>query len=254
MNSSLKSKFSGNSLEVTPSGSQKCKFKDNNDTFVFHQPKSSAQNLLIGKMYVDHRGDATLDNTQTGDYCHINFKTYGMFSKKSSHGLVNAKVYDADGNIAYEIYGKWTEALYYKIAGESDDTGVMIWQMFETPDNWKDLYYIPDIALQYNNLPEQLRGKLPPTDSRFRTDQRCLEEGELERANGEKKRLENKQRTRMNLMKKNKEDYKPRYFEEENDEDTKGNLISFRYIGGYWKDRKKQNWAGMPDLFGYNSD
>lgn len=186
MNSHLTSKFWGKSVEVTPSGSQKVKFKDNDETFVFHQPKTTAQNVLIGTMYIDHRGDATLDNTRTGESTLINFKTYGMFSKKSSRGLVDASVYDADGNLAYEIYGKWTEALYYKVAGESDDSGTLIWEMFDTPTNWGEMYYIPDIALQYNNLPDQLKGKLPQTDSRFRTDQRYLELGDLKIANDEK--------------------------------------------------------------------
>lgn len=38
--------------------------------------------------------------------------------------------------------------------------------------------------------------KLPPTDSRFRTDQRALEEGNIEIASKEKNRLEEKQRRR----------------------------------------------------------
>lgn len=39
-----------------------------------------------------------------------------------------------------------------------------------------------------------LQEKLPPTDSRLRPDQRCLENGEYEMANAEKIRLEQRQR------------------------------------------------------------
>lgn len=39
-----------------------------------------------------------------------------------------------------------------------------------------------------------LQEKLPPTDSRLRPDQRCLENGEYEMANAEKLRLEQRQR------------------------------------------------------------
>lgn len=39
-----------------------------------------------------------------------------------------------------------------------------------------------------------LQEKLPPTDSRLRPDQRCLENGEYEKANSEKLRLEQRQR------------------------------------------------------------
>jgi hypothetical protein len=39
-----------------------------------------------------------------------------------------------------------------------------------------------------------MQENLPPTDSRLRPDQRCLENGEYERANAEKLRLEQRQR------------------------------------------------------------
>lgn len=47
-----------------------------------------------------------------------------------------------------------------------------------------------------------LQDKLPPTDSRLRPDQRCLENGEYEMANAEKLRLEQRQRqvTRWSLF------------------------------------------------------
>lgn len=41
-----------------------------------------------------------------------------------------------------------------------------------------------------NYLPDSLRDRLPPTDSRFRPDQRALEEGETDLAIKEKHRLE----------------------------------------------------------------
>ena len=39
-----------------------------------------------------------------------------------------------------------------------------------------------------------LQEKLPPTDSRLRPDQKCLENGEFQMANAEKLRLEQRQR------------------------------------------------------------
>jgi hypothetical protein len=43
-----------------------------------------------------------------------------------------------------------------------------------------------------NHLPEQLKSVLPPSDCRFRPDQRALEEGNLKLAASEKQRLEDK--------------------------------------------------------------
>lgn len=45
-----------------------------------------------------------------------------------------------------------------------------------------------------------LQDKLPPTDSRLRPDQRCLENGEYDRANSEKLRLEERQRQVKSLQ------------------------------------------------------
>jgi hypothetical protein len=50
--------------------------------------------------------------------------------------------------------------------------------------------------MQLNFLPEDLKPKLPPTDSRFREDQRAYEQGNIELATKEKSKLEDNQRAR----------------------------------------------------------
>ena len=54
------------------------------------------------------------------------------------------------------------------------------------------MYYFPKFTLQLNHLPDDLRSKLPPTDSRLRPDMRELENGDMEAATREKNRLEEK--------------------------------------------------------------
>lgn len=41
--------------------------------------------------------------------------------------------------------------------------------------------------------------------------------------------------------------WQPRWFKK--DEDG-----CFRYIGGYWETREKNNWDGIPDIFGQSCD
>ncbi|KAK6138643.1 hypothetical protein DH2020_027629 [Rehmannia glutinosa] len=82
--------------------------------------------------------------------------------------------------------------------------------------------------------------KLPPTDSRLRPDQRHLENGEFDKANAEKLRLEMRQRMSRKLQ---EHGWKPRWF----DRDGEG---PFRYIGGYWEAREQRNWDGCPNIFG----
>jgi len=45
-------------------------------------------------------------------------------------------------------------------------------------------------SMQLNHLPDSLRQKIAPSDSRFRTDMRAWEEGEHKLAEKEKNRLE----------------------------------------------------------------
>uniref|UniRef100_A0A0A9FM80 Uncharacterized protein n=1 Tax=Arundo donax TaxID=35708 RepID=A0A0A9FM80_ARUDO len=55
-------------------------------------------------------------------------------------------------------------------------------------------YNLSSFAITLNELTPGLQEKLPPTDSRLRPDQRHLENGEYEKANTEKLRLERRQR------------------------------------------------------------
>mmetsp|Transcript_10171 Transcript_10171/g.10051 ORF Transcript_10171/g.10051 Transcript_10171/m.10051 type:complete len:90 (-) Transcript_10171:372-641(-) len=57
MNSHLKTKFWGKSLEFKPLGGMHFKFKDNDHHFVSNRPNSACQNIIIGSMYIDHNGD-----------------------------------------------------------------------------------------------------------------------------------------------------------------------------------------------------
>ena len=54
--------------------------------------------------------------------------------------------------------------------------------------------------------------KLPPTDSRFRPDQRALENGEFHLAASEKHRLEEKQREARKILAKKNLHYEAKYF------------------------------------------
>ena len=54
------------------------------------------------------------------------------------------------------------------------------------------MYHMTKFTIQLNNLEDKLAAKLPPTDSRFRPDQRALENGDFDLAGSEKFRLEEK--------------------------------------------------------------
>lgn len=109
------------------------------------------------------------------------------------------------------------------------------------------MYNFTNFTLQLNHLPQSLKNKLPPTDSRFRPDQRALENGDLVKAAEEKARLEDKQRAMRKLKEQQGIDHKPKYFEEYIDPESgeKG----YKYTRDYWTDRTKANWAHLEDIF-----
>mgnify|MGYP002474031043 FL=1 len=58
---------------------------------------------------------------------------------------------------------------------------------------------------------KKTRPPLPPTDSRFRTDIRTMEEGLIDQAGDEKNRLEEKQRGTRRQMEQRREEWQPRF-------------------------------------------
>lgn len=80
----------------------------------------------------------------------------------------------------------------------------------------------------------------------MRPDQRHLENGEYEKANLEKQRLEKRQRMSRKIQENG---WKPKWFQRDGENGT------FRYVGGYWEARDRGKWDGCPNIFGeFNGD
>lgn len=98
-----------------------------------------------------------------------------------------------------------------------------------------------------------------PTDSRFRQDQRSMEDGDFSKANYLKTLLEQKQRTRRAVAaEKATEKTTPSYCDEyiepvwfEVDLNTKFQAPTtlYKYKGGYWEHKLKSDWSMCPDIF-----
>jgi len=67
MNTSMKQKFKGNSLEFTPLGCMNFQFGD--DHIVVSRPVTSCQNIILGGMHIDTQGKMEAKNLTTGDSC-----------------------------------------------------------------------------------------------------------------------------------------------------------------------------------------
>ena len=97
---------------------------------------------------------------------------------------------DASGKETHKIEGTWSESIYL-IDCESLEKEE-IWRAEELPEGCEDYFYFNEMAMNLNHLSEDLKEQLPPTDSRFRPDQRAVEMGDFDLADEEKSRLEGK--------------------------------------------------------------
>ncbi|XP_062074072.1 oxysterol-binding protein-related protein 2A [Humulus lupulus] len=242
--SNLRTKFWGRSIQLDPVGVLTVEF-DDGEVFQWSKVTTSIYNLILGKVYCDHHGIMHISGNRQLS-CKLKFKEQAILDRKPHqvHGFVE----DVTGKKVATIFGKWDDSMYYvngdrgnstKDCSSSSDAS-LLWKRTMPPVNLTR-YNLTSFAITLNELTEGLQEKLPPTDSRLRPDQRHLENGEYEKANAEKQRLEKRQRMSTKLQESG---WKPRWFEREGEDGP------FRYMGGYWEARERGKWDECPNIFG----
>lgn len=247
MHTHMKFSFWGKTLEGVPLGSMNVYLKPHKERYILGRPATAACNVIIGNMYMDNYGETTTVNTKTGEKAKINYNRCGWFGK--NYALVSGTICDASGNAVYELSGTWIDSVKLKKIGTGEET--LLWKSHPLPPDWENFYYFPEFTYQLNNLTPSLREVLPPTDSRFRSDQRALENGDLKLAQAEKIKLEEMQRAMRKEREKNNVKHKPVYYIETVDDLTKEKSYMFNWK--YWDDRENGNWSRLPKLFDTNS-
>lgn len=243
--SNLKSKFWGRSIQLDPVGVLTLEF-DDGEVFQWSKVTTSIYNLILGKLYCDHYGTMRIEGNCEYS-CKLKFKEQSIIDRNPHqvHGIVQ----DRNGKTVATLFGKWDESVHYVI-GECSGKGKgfeslsearLLWKRSKPP-KYLTRYNFTRFAITLNEVTPGLKEKLPPTDSRLRPDQRCLENGEYEMANSEKLRLEQRQRQARKMQESG---WKPRWFAKDRATGT------YRYIGGYWEAREIGDWNLCPDIFGY---
>jgi hypothetical protein len=178
---------------------------------------TAVNNLILGRLTIEHYGEMPITNHLTGDTCTITFKQRG-WRGKDEH-VVEATVLNAKGEALYELSGKWSDKLVARRAAHAADDAVnlpthlemadtssisasghhrpafIIWRVHPRPKEPLP-FNLTEFASSLNHCPDTLKPYLPPTDSRLRPDQHALERGEWSLASDEKTRLEEQQRAR----------------------------------------------------------
>ncbi|XP_072456026.1 oxysterol-binding protein 2 isoform X2 [Notamacropus eugenii] len=265
----ISSKFRGKYLSIMPLGAIHLEFQASGNHYIWRKSTSTVHNIIVGKLWIDQTGDIEIINHKTKDKCLLKFTPYSYFSKEYTR-KVTGVVTDSKEKAHYVLSGSWDEKMECaKIVQSSHSSpstegkqkmvyqtlpAKLLWKKYPLPENAENMYYFSELALILNE-PEE---GVAPTDSRWRPDQRLMENGQWDEANSEKQRLEEKQRMirrkRLELsshehLEEGKEEdlYKPMWFEKKMDPLT--GEEAYIYKGGYWEAKEEQNWSMCPDIF-----
>jgi len=229
----LKTKFTGNSSDVIVIGG--CHFSTTTfkDHFTWNHLETTAHNVIIGGMWVDHYGVLEVVNHTTKDKCVLNVTKCGWLGVGRYE--VQGEVFDDSGKAKLKVFGKWNDTLYAAKLNPDGTQGepIVLWKRGTFPPNkWNWTPFNDDL-----NRVGELENILPPTDSRLRGDRRALEADDLPVAGKEKHRLEEDQRTKRKAREAKGDPYEPKYFKSIPDE---LNGHKWTYVGNYWEEREQR--------------
>ncbi|CAN9502835.1 unnamed protein product [Ophioblennius macclurei] len=275
-----KLKFWGKSIEAEPKGIITLELPKYNEAYTWTNPTCCVHNIIVGQLWIEQYGNVEVINHKTGERCSMTFKPCGLFGKELHK--VEGYILDKSKKKLCAIYGKWTECLYtvdsaafdaHKKSDKknSDDKkgnkqssvdeepeempppdaetvqvipgSELIWKITPRPANSAKFYAFSTFAMQLNELEKSMEGAVPFTDSRLRPDIRAMENGDIDLASAEKKRLEEKQRTARKNRSKSTDEWKTRWFQQGPNPHNKAQ--DWLYVKGYWD----RNYTQLPDIY-----
>uniref|UniRef100_A0A452DYP3 Oxysterol-binding protein n=1 Tax=Capra hircus TaxID=9925 RepID=A0A452DYP3_CAPHI len=230
-----KNKFWGKSMEILPVGTLNVMLPKYGDCYVWNKVTTCIHNILSGRRWIEHYGEVTVRNTKSSVcICKLTFVKVNYWN--SNVNEVQGVVMDQEGKVVHRLFGKWHEGLYCGVAPSAK----CIWRPGSMPTNYELYYGFTRFAIELNELDPVLKDLLPPTDARFRPDQRFLEEGNLEAAAAEKQRVEELQRSRRRYMEENNLEHIPKFFKKVIDANQREAWVS---NDTYWELRKDPGFS-----------
>lgn len=107
------------------------------------------------------------------------------------------------------------------------------------------LYYgFTRFAIELNEFTENLKEDLPPTDSRFRPDQRLFENGKVDEAELEKQRIEEKQRDRRREFEAKGTQHTPLWFTFDK-ANSNSSRKEYTFDQSYWTKRESPGFKNL---------
>ncbi|KAJ4371533.1 Oxysterol-binding protein 3 [Neocucurbitaria cava] len=240
-------KFWGKSAELNTDGRVRIFLHGSGEHYSWTLATSYLRNVIAGEKYIEPSGTMTIISETTGAKAVCTFKAGGMFAGRSEE--VSVQVFDSTGStLPTGAAGKWTTNLEFTSNGQP--TGKTVWKTGDLVDKAEKHYGLTTFAAALNQLTPIEDGHIAPTDSRLRPDQRALEDGDLDRAEALKARLEERQRARRRVMEEHGEEWRPRWFTKVGAEEAAalvGDEEVWRLKGGkegYWECRERGSGRG----------
>lgn len=239
-------KFWGKQSEVTTKGVVVLTDKLSGEEFTWTQPTTMIKNIIAGETYAEPNGTITIKSSK-GYKAVAEFAKGGMWSGRSEG--VEVKAFDkSKKELPYTVSGNWTEKFILK----TKSTEKSIWQAGELLPNYQKKYGFTTFAGTLNKITEMEQGFIPPTDSRLRPDLQAYEQGDADKAEELKNKLEQDQRVRRKQMEENGTEHVPQFFRFVGGNDEPVDEGKWEFITGensYWNRRKKQDWQGLVKLW-----
>ncbi|XP_041119755.1 oxysterol-binding protein-related protein 6-like isoform X3 [Polyodon spathula] len=232
-----KNKFWGKSMEILPIGIVNVALPKYGDHYEWNKVTTCIHNILSGRRWIEHYGEITIRNTKSSlCICKLTFVKGNYWS--SSVNEVQGFVMDQEGKVVHQLFGKWHEGLYCGVAPSAK----CIWRPGSMPTDYEMYYGFTRFAIELNELCPTIKDLIPPTDARFRPDQRFLEEGNVEAAINEKQRIEDLQRSRRRYIEENNIKYQPRFFKKVIDANQREKWVT---NNTYWELRKVPGFSKL---------
>ncbi|KAM3597784.1 uncharacterized protein V6R79_009200 [Siganus canaliculatus] len=237
-----KNKFWGKSVEVISSGLVNVTLPRYGDHYEWNKAVTCIHNVLSQQRWLEHYGEVVIRNTKSDVCtCKITFVKSRYWSSDNSKNEVQGVVLNQAGEVVHRFGGLWHEGIFC----DTLSTPKCIWKPNVQPEDHFDFYGFSHYARELNELTPELEAVLPPTDTRFRPDQRLLEEGKVAEADKRKDEVEEKQRERRKEMAKNGEEHVPRFFRKTLDDAGREVWV---YNGTYWDVRENPGFANTENL------
>lgn len=243
------SRFWGKSMELTPEGLTHLVLKGKgpngvDEHYSWKKVKSSVNNIVVGKLWLDHYGEMSVECHTTGVKCVLEFKATGWRTVEPKR--IVGQALTPSGTVTHEINGFWNSRL--SSTNVSSGAEFDLWRRRPLPQSASVMYKFSTFAMSLNELSPELRARLAPTDSRLRPDQRAMEEGDFEAANKLKVQLEERQRaTRKMLEAQGLCLPPPRWFAKASDANTES--VYWKFNDQYWECRSSAEWPNVPSIF-----